>query len=328
MGPANEFGDLPVAPKGGANEFGDAPVSFISKKPPLTMNPQTTMSAQPQSTSIGGKVSQWANDAVGDINYGGDKTFIGRGLARIGARPLREGVSPETAEFMGSPVLGTLRAVQGAGELAQPGKRWEGTKDVLAGAGQAAQIPLGFMGPGEARAGVMPLARRAGEVFQEVGNAAKNIAPDISKAGDVALELKQYADAGGFLPKVARDFLRRATGPNEPPINFPESRIFQSNASRLSADEANRLTPPAKRNVGRLSHALGEANQGAAEQVGMGDQFRDAMTEYQRAKRLEDFGQKAKGLATSTAGKVATGAALGAGGSAAYRAYRKLFEKP
>src|ERR1035441_9428973 len=108
-------------PKGGQDWFAsNAPKEAPAGPPNPSMN--ATISAPPAPTGIGGKVSQWAKDASGDIRYGGDKTVVGRALHAVGAKPLYEGAPSQVADYMGSPALGALKATQGAGKLATPGK--------------------------------------------------------------------------------------------------------------------------------------------------------------------------------------------------------------
>src|ERR1035441_7872981 len=60
----------------------NAPKEAPAGPPNPSMN--ATISAPPAPTGIGGKVSQWAKDASGDIRYGGDKTVVGRALHAVG----------------------------------------------------------------------------------------------------------------------------------------------------------------------------------------------------------------------------------------------------
>jgi len=95
------------------------------------------------------------------------------------------------------------------------------------------------------------------------------------------------------MPKVVKDFLTRVTDPNRGAMTFSEARDFYSNASRLSADEAGRLTPIMKQAVGQFRADLNQALTDAAGQVGKGRDYQQAMQEYhtamQNQARVEAF---------------------------------------
>ena len=75
---------------------------------------------------------------------------------------------------MGSPVLGTLRAAQGATQIPQ-GRVWEGTKNVVGGALEAGQIPAAFMGGPAAEAGAEGASTVAGKVFGDAEKAGSSL---------------------------------------------------------------------------------------------------------------------------------------------------------
>jgi hypothetical protein len=168
----------------------------------------------------------------------------------------------------------------------------------------------------EMAAGAIPTAAKAGAAFEDVMGAAKHIPIDVAGPGDTALRIQKLAESGGSMPKVIRDFLRRATDPEKPPITYAEARDFYSNASRLSADEMQRLTPVLKRQVAMFTKSLNESLEGATEEVGKLSKYKGAMKEYRQAKRLEDLWQTAKEWAAK--------GALGAGG---YYAAKEVLKK-
>jgi hypothetical protein len=225
---------------------------------------------------------------------------------------------------MGSIPLGGLRAVKGIGEVAQPGQRMQGAKDILGGGMQAAEIPLSFAAPegaiatGRAARGLLPSVEHAGQAFSEVKGAAGGIPVDLSEPGNIALNISELAKKGGAMPKVVRDFVNWTTDPKRPPLTFSDARDFYSAASRLSADEAQRLTPVMKRQIGMFTRALGDSIQQAAETAGKGEEFSGAMNEYRRAKGLQDFGE-----ATKDVMKKAAIGTIG-GGLAGYAAKKAL----
>ncbi len=177
--------------------------------------------------------------------------------------------------------------------------------------------------PGPAAAGkvseAIPTAEKAGAKFAEVMGAAHSVPLNVNLPGDVALRTQQLAESGGSLPKVIRDFLKRVTDPEKGPLTYQEGRDFASNASRLSADEAQRLTPVMKRQAGQFMAALNASLSQAADQVGKLDVYQKAMSEYHNAMRLRALGEGAKDVLTSTAAKAAAGAGAGAAGAYAVR---------
>jgi hypothetical protein len=163
------------------------------------------------------------------------------------------------------------------------------------------------------RAGLkaIPSAARAGEKFQDVMGAAKNIPIDVKDVGDVALRISQLAERGGSMPLAVRKILNRMTDPEKAPMAYEEARDFASNISRLSADEFGRLTPAIAREVAALRVALNQANAMAAKQAGKWDEYRSAMTEYARAMKLQK-------LVDTTIDAAKRGIPLATAGGAAY----------
>ena len=233
-----------------------------------------------------------------DIRLGTDKTIVGKGLRAMGARGTSSGNPEAVGEFMASPALGTARAVKGAAEMTQSGKRWQGTKDVVGGAMQAAEIPLAFDVGGAAEAGagaiskVIPSTRRAGLGFNEVMAAAKNVPVEIGASGNTALRMREFADTGAFLPPVVRKFVLRMTDPEKDALTYKEARDFYENATRLSADVRGKMQPQVKRLLGQFVQELKGEIGDAAERVGKRATYESAMREYHRASQLKRAGKK------------------------------------
>src|SRR5262249_396285 len=151
-------------------------------------------------------------------------------------------------DFMASLPLGLSRATKGGAEITQSGKTWQGTKDVVGGTFQAAQIPAAFMGGPGAEAGAETLANtgskvfgdveKAGKLFQEVSAAAKDQPVQLSEqVYDALKNIKQLADAGAKgTPRVASKLANRLNNVDEE-LYWDEARRFYSNISRLSANE-------------------------------------------------------------------------------------------
>jgi hypothetical protein len=157
----------------------------------------------------------------------------------------------------------------------------------------------------------LPSFEGAGKNFDTVMAAAKDAPVDVSKAGDIALRIQEKAGRGGVQPKVVRDFVARATSPTAKPLTYAELRDYASNASRLSADEAGRLTPSLKRDMGLFAGALNDANAEAATQSGVGPQYASAMKEYRRASQIKGITEGTKDFAKQHALKAAGGGLLG-----------------
>ena len=208
--------------------------------------------------------------------------------------------------------LGLMKMMEATPQLLQ-GKIWKGVKSGVGGAVQAGEIPSMFVAPeaSEAIKGILPSTERAGQLFQELEKVAGNVPVDVQKPGQVATKIWDLAQAGGSRPKIINDFLRRVTNPQGAPMDYSEMRKFYQNATRLSADETNRLTPAVKRLIGEFTQKLGDSLWEAAHSVGEGGTYNKAMKGYRQAARFNEF----KGKAAKAA--LATGA--GAAGVSAYR---------
>lgn len=128
-------------------------------------------------------------------------------------------------------------------------------------------------------------------------SAAHDVPIDLSEVGDVALRTRELASSGSQMPKAVADFLRRTTDPNRPPLTYAEARDFASNASRIAFDESQRLTPTMRRQVSQFSQALNGAIEQAADSVGKGDLYRQAMAEYADAMKWQARGEAAQDFA-------------------------------
>lgn len=142
--------------------------------------------------------------------------------------------------------------------------------------------------PVRAAVNAIPTMAKAGAKFQQVMGAAKDVPLDISAPGNVALRIQQLAERGGTMPKVVRDFLKRVTDPSKPNLAYEEARDFYSNISRLSGNDYQRLTPVLVREIGNLRVALNSSLRTAAETVGKGGLYDDAMKGYRQAAKVSD----------------------------------------
>ena len=116
-----------------------------------------TISARPEPQGVGQHIERFGEDLSNDLKYGSDNTWIGSVMKKMGAKGLYNGAPEKVGDFMGSLPLGLARATKGGGELTDaafgnpehPGdKAWQGTKDVVGGAAQAATIPAAIAAPG------------------------------------------------------------------------------------------------------------------------------------------------------------------------------------
>ena len=324
------------APAGGFD-----PAAFMaSQRLASTTPPGAAIGPNPEPTSIGGKISQWAQNVADDIRYGTNLTGVGHVLNAMGAHGVYNGNPEAVGDFMASLPLGLLRTTKGAGEVAQ-GQVGTGAKDIGLGAWQASKIPLTFVGEPETglvgQAGVatkaittgqkaggymidlagnlIPSTERAAQNFQEVMGAAKDIPINVTDPGNTALRIQELSQRGSSMPKVVRDFVARVTDPAKGPLTYGEARDFYTNATRLSADEAQRLAPVMRRYVGQFTADLNRSISGAADQAGKLSQYQKAMSEYHKAMQLQAFRRGLVDVAKSTAVKAAAGAGAGAAGA-------------
>lgn len=197
-------------------------------------------------------------------------------------------------EFMASAPLGVLRAAKGVAEMRPGQPTWQGMKDVVGGSAQAFTMPAMVIAPeaAEAGAGLVPSAARAGKKLEEVMEVARNvpIKPGVPVAE--ALRGKEIASRGANLPKILRDFVRRTSDPEAPPITYEEARDFYTNA-RMSMTEYLQNKPNMWRQVTIFKNALGNAVADAAHEAGKGSEYLSGMAEYRKAKRLQELIQAA-----------------------------------
>jgi hypothetical protein len=207
--------------------------------------------------------------------------------------------------YLGGKGAAKLTKVLGGGETAQ---NWAGLGGAVLGAGGGGKL-------GDMAQEAIPSAPRAGKALGEVrGTVGERPVPITDKLSDSTMRIKELADTGSTMPQAARKFLVRVTDPNKPPLTFAEARDFQSNISKLSADENMKLTPVMRRAVGQWAKDFGNTVSDTAEAGGQGPKFDDAMKEYAQAMRLRSVGSKAL---------KAIGGATTAG--AAYYGAKKIF---
>ncbi len=247
------------------------------------------------------------------------KDYAGRAMATIGNMAQAPGNMMEGIK--GAVKSGIRTAYNPLSALSEP---IHGAVDALTEPSNTAQrvgsyvpdVALTLMpgGAAEEAGRLIPNAERAGKVLERAKVLGKDVPVDLTKAMTPALRAQELATRGSAPPKVMNDFLQRIPVHTSEPMMFPEARDFASNAGALSATEKAASTPMMAGQVKQLAKALSEANQAAAEQMGMGKEFKGAMREYAQAKALG----KGKDAAIEIAKKwvpraIVGGAAAGAG---------------
>ena len=183
---------------------GDIFTQLASQQPQqTTAAPVATIRATPGSLpgdSMPSKVTLWAQNLRNDLMHGTESTDIGRLYKSIGGQPLANGQGEGVGEFMGSPILGPTRVVQGAYELPQSGRRWQGTKDTVGGALDSLQIPGSFIAPeaGElAGAGGDAVLEQAGRAVQAAKGAVSVKALQPKLQGAITSAIHDAAEEHG-----------------------------------------------------------------------------------------------------------------------------------
>lgn len=158
----------------------------------------------------------------------------------------------------------------------------------------------------------IPSTASAGEKFQTVLSAAKDVPLNTSAAEDALARAQELRQRGSSMPKVLNDFAKTrkpiagdfAGTPIEmrpDPLTYAAGRDFASNAGEVSSRETSAMTPVMKRQVTQFSIAMKDANRQAAQSVGMGDLYDAAMKEYKQAKTLRDASDVIKKYALKAA---------------------------
>jgi len=137
-------------------------------------------------------------------------------------------------------------------------------------------------------------------------NAARSTPINTTAPSAIASRAQLLASRGATQPKVVADFIN-ATSPGAGPVTYEAGRDFASNAGRLSGQDSAAMNGPMGRQVKLLSQALNTANEDAANQAGVGDQYRAAMKEYRQAQTLKSGFKTAAKVGGSIIGLGAAG---------------------
>jgi hypothetical protein len=297
--------------------------------------PADTMQAAPMRNA-----TSYLQDAEKDLTEGGSRTIVGKGLGYLqgngdkGYSGLESGVSPETAQTVGSVPLGLTKMAVGAtkGPI-------KGFPEMAEGALQTATIPTAFVAPeaseaaGElASAGKTALASKlsptamkqsASELFQSVAQDANKVPVQLENAGESALKLMDWQKQTNLGPTINK-FLNRITNPNQGPLTYEDARKSYQLLGQMSADEQSKLAPAIRRDLTQMVVGLKQDIGNAADQVGKAADYYAAMKDYRTASNLQDWYTYAK---DTLAGPVAKGVAASAGAGGVYSLWRWLTGK-
>ena len=266
---------------------------------PLALPSNMSVSAQPQITAgeVFDNIAQIPIDPLGEISKGLD-------LLR---QRLGESEHP-AAQAVGQKLSDAKELLVGGQSVGKPMGTKSGVLNnpvtiAMSGAvgGEEAAPKLEEAAKGavsrgaEAVSKAIPSTERAGEAFEEVKGAAGKIPVDVTEPEKIAIETQRLGQSGGVVPKVIRDWLKRTEHVGQP-VTYEEARDFYSNATRLSSDEAQKMTPVMKKQVSRFTDALRTATKDAAGEAGKADKFEGAMKEYAAAKRMENRKEFVKDL--------------------------------
>lgn len=296
-----QYSDLPK----GAVPYSDLPsgaVPIDGTQPQASIPTQGTLSA--------GAAPSWGTELEQDLREGGSRTAIGRFLGRMQGRGdqgysgLESGVSPATAQYVGSPELGAAKMIQGAQQV--PQHPLQGALRMGAGALQAGTLPSMFLGGPAADAAIqaMPSRAAAGRMFNSVMADAENVPVSLTRSMAPLERTQQLASSGASPVRVADQLYQRANTVN--PIPYREARDFASNISSLSPNEVASMNGPMGSAVNNLRGAFHQDIADAAGTVGRGQDYLNAVREYARASQMSDT---AKTIAKYLAGAAGAGAA-------------------
>lgn len=303
--------------KGPWQKYGQAPAE-TAPQPSEELRPADVFRVAPAKPE---GIESWLGDLEKDVTEGGNRTFPGRVLGHMQGRGdegysgVNSGVSPGVAQIMGSPLTGAVHALQGAASSYH--HPFTGPLKAIGGVGEAMTLPSIFAaGPvaREAEAAV-PSAERAGRMFNTIENEAADI-PVEMKETEPALEVFQKHVKTGGKNSPPIQMLRKRISPTMPrvplpeamqadlsgvpartvnrsPIKFPEARDFYSNVTDVSkrpsvfkmAIESSR-EPKLRMEAGTVRNALNTDLTNAAETIGRGKDYTDALREYRQAKQL------------------------------------------
>lgn len=153
----------------------------------------------------------------------------------------------------------------------------------------------------------IPSTARAGRILQEIRNQGAEVPVTMTKTQEPLGRFEELTQAGGRRSKPFTQLYKR-TQMTEP-VNFPEARDFYTNMNDATHQTTlmkwmGRGMKPQMRQAGLAAkHALNEDLTNAAEGMGRGEDYTNAMREYAKAKRLHRILKVGAGLAAGEAAR-------------------------
>ena len=145
-----------------------------------------------------------------------------------------------------------------------------------------------------------------GELFNTVKAAVKDVPVTLDKSVSGASELIDWSRKTNLGPTVNK-FLNRITDPNKGALTYSEARDWYSLLGGLSAEDATKLGRAPKAALQSMLAGLKEDIGNAAQSVGQGQNYYEAMNQFAKgARRADRFETLApwvkKGIVTGVAG--------------------------
>jgi hypothetical protein len=212
-----------------------------------------------------------------------------QGRGGKGYSGLEAGTSPATADFMGSVPLGAATGGKGVAELSEghPGK---GFIDLLSGASKAATIPSLLTGAPAASEAIdaIPSSARAAEILASVAKDAGDVPVMPTRVWPELQRFRELADSGGTMRKPVTNLINRFGNMiRKGPVRYNEARDFYSNLTALSSEDAAKLNPVMRRQMGIIANAFKDDIGQAAAQVNRASDYYAGIREYAKAAQLK-----------------------------------------
>jgi len=147
----------------------------------------------------------------------------------------------------------------------------------------------------------LPLKSRAINSFKTIEDAAKDVPVNMEKTAPAIDTFRDYVNTGGRGSPVINKLGKAVdTIPESGPIKFPEARQFYSNVTTAAKKPnvlrrlvENPALPKQRFNLGEVKGAMNTDLTNAAERVGRGQDYKNALTEYRQAAQLGKLGKRA-----------------------------------
>src|SRR6185312_12213420 len=127
---------------------------------------------------------------------------------------------------------------------------------------------------------------------------------------DTRLEAPEFSGPGVLIRPRVFEPAPELENAFDAPINFPEARRFYTNITRVTRRPGfirraieSPMMPDLRRNAGDVREALNQDLTDAANRVGRGEDYTNAMNEYRNAARLRKVVRRAGFLAAGEAAR-------------------------